>query len=99
MQSRPLFFGLSAALVIALSCGDASPPSPTWRVARRAMRATASPDSFGWDHAVTTTNFEADAAERLGSATSTIAGNTLAAIVTDPDVRVRGDGKACSACH
>lgn len=58
--------------------------------------------TYGWETAVTTAtigNLGLAIGTKLGSAEDAIAGNTLRAIVTDPNVKVRADNNACQACH
>jgi hypothetical protein len=58
--------------------------------------------SYGWETAVTNAtigNLGLAIGTRLGSAEDAIAGNTLRAIITDPNVKVRGDNQSCQACH
>lgn len=56
--------------------------------------------SYGWDAPITEENVDLPVTQRLGAnAPDVIAGHSLKAIVTDSRVRIRGDGKACVACH
>jgi hypothetical protein len=91
---------VASALALACGCGDASVTSHTVHVlARSDLAAEPAHDEYGWDAPISAANFGAAADSKLGSAPHALAGHTLRAIVTDPGVRVRGDGKACTACH
>ncbi len=84
-----------------LACGDASVPGNPheWAGLSTYVDETESDPGFGWTHPVTPANFGAEAARKLGSAESTIAGNSIRAIVVDTSVRVRADDQACASCH
>lgn len=81
-------------------CTDA----PRWALTNESSAATPAPSvaeewaGYGWMHPVTAEVFP-DGARKLGRAQSAIDGHSLQDIVTDPAVRVRGDDRACVACH
>lgn len=81
---------------MAAGCSDAG-PDPI--VAHLPSKKTTSTLTYGWSRAITTAAGTAALGERKGDASDTIAGHTLRQIVVDPEVRVRGDGQACVACH
>ncbi|WP_394823511.1 hypothetical protein [Pendulispora albinea] len=56
-------------------------------------------DPYGWSHEIVEGNTSLDVSQRLGRATSMIAGHSVRDIVTNPSVRVRGDDKSCVSCH
>jgi hypothetical protein len=74
-----------------------------WALTNETSSSTTLPSSeepvgFGWTRPVTAEVFP-DAARKLGNAASMIDGHSLRAIVTDASVRIRGDDRACGACH
>lgn len=85
-----------------LLSGCADPPR--WALTNESSAATPAPSApeeavgYGWVRPVTAEVFPA-AAHKLGSAQSTLDGHSLQDIVTDGAVHVRGDDKACVACH
>ena len=64
-----------------------------------AWHRAGAPRGYGWSHAISADNFDPAADGKLGGASSSLAGHTLREIVTDPNVRVRGDDRACATCH
>jgi hypothetical protein len=61
---------------------------------------TSDPTSpYGWLFPVTTQNTTLAVGTKYGSATNTIAGNSIKDIVNNPGVRVRADNTACAQCH
>jgi hypothetical protein len=54
---------------------------------------------YGWLFPVTTQNTTLAVGAKYGSATNTIAGNSISEIVNNPGVRVRADNTACAQCH
>jgi hypothetical protein len=54
---------------------------------------------YGWIFPVTTQNTTLAVGTTYGSATNTIAGNSVNAIVDSAGVRVRADNAACASCH
>jgi hypothetical protein len=88
-----------AAVIMIYACGDASRPGDAHEWPATGVDSTEAPLGFGWERPITVANFEPEASTKLGSASQTLAGNTLRAIVTDPSVHVRSDDKACTACH
>ncbi len=54
---------------------------------------------FGWLHPITTQNTTEPVGTKIGSAEDTIAGNTVKAIVSDANVKVRSNNTACYQCH
>ncbi len=54
---------------------------------------------YGWTHQVTSGNTNLAVTTKLGNAQDTIAGHTLLQIVTNANVKVRADNKACQECH
>lgn len=64
-----------------------------------AWHRSGGPRGYGWSHPISADNFDPAAETTLGAATSPLAGHTLREIVTDPDVRVRGDDRSCGSCH
>jgi len=92
---------LALALIgigVLAGCGDAS---PRWSSSRDSSAVqTNLPESmtYGWSRPVTVKAFP-DATKKLGNADTMIDGHSLHAIVSDANVRVRGDDQACSTCH
>ena len=86
------------ALVLA-ACGDASPPGNVHSWISNSTELPPLNGGYGWDDPITTENFGATAAKKLGQADAPLAGFTLRQIVTDASVRVRSDNKACASCH
>ncbi len=54
---------------------------------------------FGWIFPVTTQNTTLAVGTPYGSATNSIAGNSINAIANSQQVRVRADNTACASCH
>jgi len=88
-----------SVLVFASACGDASPPGNVHRWTSNAANLEPPNGGYGWDAPITTENFGKAATRKFGRAEAALAGHTLRQIVTDASVRVRADGKACTACH
>jgi hypothetical protein len=90
------------SLVGLAGCGDPG-SSPRWTApptttTRTQVVGDGGTVAYGWTRPVTTDGFPG-AAQKLGRAGSVLAGNSIRAIVTDPNVRVRGDNQACVTCH
>lgn len=90
---------ISTSIVLTCACGDASRPGNAhdWSIGE--IATTEPTVAYGWNRPVTAANFDPAAANKLGSASNTIAGKTLREIVTDANVRIRADNQACSTCH
>jgi hypothetical protein len=87
-------------IALSSACGDASRPSGWQRETPSVdVDATESALGYGWDRPITAENFDEAAETKLGDAPQAIAGETLRAIVTDANVRIRADGAPCSTCH
>ncbi len=83
------------AFVLVCGCGDASTAGDirSWTGGVH----TTNP-GYGWEEPIDARDF-VGVASKLGHAETTIAGHSLRAIVTDANVKVRGDDQACVACH
>lgn len=101
----PTFSLPFVVVALAAACGDASDPGDSHRWPVQELESTEAPPEvvnalgFGWRREVTASSFDPAAATRLGSATHPLEGNTLRAIVTQADVRVRSDDLPCTDCH
>ncbi len=54
---------------------------------------------FGWIHYITVQNTTEPVSTPIGSASNVIAGHSVKDIVSDPNIRVRADNRACASCH
>jgi hypothetical protein len=78
---------------------EAKPARPFSTIPVSRVDDTATPTPFGWLAPITTRNTTLEVGTKYGSATTTIAGNSINAIVNNPAVRVRNDNSSCAQCH
>lgn len=99
MKTRFMSYSIVSAAIVA--CGDASDPNDVrrWEEKVPAVSAWTEKAVFGWNRPITAANFDPAAEEPLGPGAEPIAGLTLRDLVTNPDVRIRGDKNACVKCH